>query len=132
MLHLKTFERFINESSIFELNEKIGDVNYRTDKFALVCLGGSIGGVRSFSIFVQGQMGSIYETGNDRTVLTETAKRMRKQLSPGERKYYGMNYTVIELTPNKIKEIEDLESKKQLTTNESTDTREINEACTRS
>jgi hypothetical protein len=63
-------------------------------------------------------MGSVIETGNDNEALKETAKRMRKQLSPGERKYYGMSYTVIELTPNKIKEIEYLQSKQAETANE--------------
>jgi hypothetical protein len=31
---------------------------------------------------------------------------MRKALSPGERKYYGMNYKVVELTAYKRKEID--------------------------
>ena len=81
-------------------------VNYQNDDFALVMLGGSIGSKTSLPIFVNGKMGSIVESGNNKEMLKEKAARMRKQLSAGERKHYGMSYTVVALTPAKIKEIE--------------------------
>jgi hypothetical protein len=100
----KTYPVTIKESEDF-LYE--GDVNYRQDPFALVRIGGSIGDRATYPVFAGGgNMGSIIETGNDKEALQEKATRMRKSLSPGERKYYGLNYKVIELTPRKIKEID--------------------------
>jgi hypothetical protein len=116
MKHTKNFNEFLNENKLFE-----GDVNYRSDKFALVFIGGSIGSRATYPIFVSGSMGSIIETGNDKDVLKETAARMRKQLSPGEKKYYGMNYTVIELTPRKIQDIDYLINKQSETNGEKTE-----------
>ena len=101
MNNLKTYEDFLFES---ELNE--ADVNYQTDQFALVLVGGSIGSKGSFPLFVSGQMASIFQTGNDKEELVEKKKRMNKQLSPGEKKYYGMSYKVIELTPSKRKDVD--------------------------
>lgn len=77
-----------------------------TGKYALVMLGGSIGSKAKHPVYVNGKLGSIIATSDGKEELTEKAKRMRKNLSEGERKYYGMNYTVIELTPSKLKEIE--------------------------
>ena len=101
MNNLITYEDFLFES---ELNE--ADVNYQTDQFALVLVGGSIGSKGSFPLFVSGQMASIFQTGNDKEELVEKKKRMNKQLSPGEKKYYGMSYKVIELTASKRKDVE--------------------------
>ena len=101
MKNIKTYEDFLLES---EINE--ADVNYQTDQFALVLVGGSIGSVGSFPLFVSGQMASIFQTGNDKEELDEKKKRMNKQLSPGEKKYYRMSYKVIELTPSKRKDID--------------------------
>jgi hypothetical protein len=92
-----------SEDFIFE-----GDVNYKSDKFALVSKGGSIGSKPKYPVFTGGKMASIIETSNDKEALKEKAKRMAKSLSPGERKYYGMGYSVIEITPSKVKEIEHL------------------------
>ena len=86
-------------------------INYQNDDFALVVLGGSIGSKTSLPIFVNGKMGSIVESGNNKEMLKEKAARMRKQLSAGERKHYGMSYTVVALTPAKVKEIERLKNK---------------------
>jgi hypothetical protein len=117
MNNLYTFNEFLNEEARFTLLLE-GEVNLQTDKFALVFVGGSIGQSRQYPIFIGGSIGSIYETGNDKEALKEKAKRMRKNLSPGERKYYGMNYTVIELTPSKIKDVNYLLSKRQETEKE--------------
>jgi hypothetical protein len=101
MKNIQTYEDFLFES---EINE--ADVNYQTDQFALVLVGGSIGSKGSFPLFVSGQMASIFHTGNNKEELVEKKKRMNKQLSPGEKKYYGMAYKVIELTASKRKEVD--------------------------
>jgi hypothetical protein len=109
MKHINTFESFLSESE--SVNQEIlaeGDVNYKTDKFALVSKGGSIGSRADYPVFVSGKMGSIIETSNDKEALKEKSKRMTKSLSPGERKYYGLGYTVIEIKPSTIKQIDDL------------------------
>ena len=94
---MKTFLETLNE----------GEINYKTDKYALVLAGGSLGsGRNSLNCFVGSGMASIIETGNDKDELVETKKRRNKQLSPGEKSYYKMSYKVIELTPAKIKEID--------------------------
>jgi hypothetical protein len=90
----------ISESSKIDLN----------DKYALVLVGGSIGTTFN-NVFVGGQMGTIFKTSNDKDDLVDSKKRMNKQLSPGEKGYYGMSYKVIELTPRVKKTIEDLASK---------------------
>lgn len=110
-IQLKSFTEFINESKEFESLLE-GDVNYKSDKYALVLTGGSIGAQKSFPIFVSGMWASITETGNDKDSLVEKKKRMNKILSPGEKKYYGMSYKVIELTPAKIKEVDSLIAKR--------------------
>lgn len=92
-----------SEDFIFE-----GDVNYKSDKFALVRKGGSIGSKSEYPVFMSGKMASIIETSNDKEALKEKAKRMTKSLSPGERKYYGVGYSVIEITPKRVKEIDNL------------------------
>ena len=99
----KTYPVTIKESEDF-LYE--GEVNYRQDPYALIRIGGSIGDKAAYPVFAGRDMGSIIETGSDKEALVEKAAHMRKSLSPGERKYYGLNYKVIELTPRKIKEIE--------------------------
>lgn len=110
----KEFEQFqktakANLSESEYVNQDIlveGDVNYKTDKFALVSKGGSIGSIANYPVFISGKMGSIIETGNDKEALKEKAKRMTKSLSPGERKYYGVGYAVIEIKPSTIKQID--------------------------
>ena len=102
MNHLPTFEQFLNESNEDFVSE---GVNYTSDKFALVSIGGSLATERDIPIFVSGRFGTIVETGNDKDVLKEKASRLRKGLSSGERKHYGYDYKVIELTPAKVKSI---------------------------
>lgn len=102
MKNIKSFEDFIYESLINE-----GDINYKTDQFALVLVGGSIGRKVTYPVFVGHQYASISETGNDKEALVEKKKRMNKLLSPGEKKYYGMSYKVIELTNARRKDVDD-------------------------
>lgn len=120
----------VYEAEGFDMSDDVNEseVNYTSDKFALVFVGGSIGQRASTPIFVKGQMGSVSETGNDKEVLKEKAARLRKQLSAGERKYYGMNYTVIELTPSKVKEIDYLKSQQQASNADSVEESEVFES----
>lgn len=110
MSKILTYDEFLNESNNIEALLE-GDVNYQSDQFALVMIGGSIGSKGSAPIFIGRDMGNIIETSNDKDSLVEKAKRMRKALSPGERKYYGLNYKVVELTAYKRKEVDYLISK---------------------
>jgi hypothetical protein len=105
----KMFSHFFKKTKM----EKGGNIPQElySAKYALVSLGGSIGSKKSLPVFVNRKMGNIIGFSNDRQELKETANRMRKSLSPGERKYYGMSYTVIDLTPYKIKEVESLREK---------------------
>lgn len=63
-------------------------------------------------------MCNITETSDDLESLKEKAKRINKNLSPGEKKYYGMKYSVIGLSPSKIKEIQYLLDKQNDNTEE--------------
>ena len=109
MKHIKDFDGFLNES-----NERIfeEEIDYKSHQFAIVLVGGSIGATDSFPVFVRGQWGTIVGTSNDKEELKVKAKRMNKYLSPGERKYYRMKYTVVELTRSKVKEIDELINKR--------------------
>lgn len=100
----KLHEQELYESADHNLYES--EINYQTDEFALVRVGGSIGSKGSYPVYAAGKMGTVVETSNDKEDLKTKAKSMRKSLSPGERSYYGMNYTVITLTNSKRKEIE--------------------------
>ena len=79
-----------------------------SEKFALVRKGGSIGTISRITVpvFVTGgRQGEVLKTGNNKEVLQAEAKQLRKYLSSTEKSYYGLGYTVVELTPAKIKEI---------------------------
>lgn len=105
--HIPTFEEFINEST-----EPISEaINHKSDKYALVSIGGPIKYKKDLIVFVGGRIGVIMETNDDNEMLKEKAKRLRKQLSTGEKEYYGMNYRVIELTSRKLNVIENLNRK---------------------
>jgi hypothetical protein len=81
-------ESKVNEGEDIDLNQK----------YALVCIGGSIGSKNEYPVFVGRDNGSIVETGDDKDTLAETKKRRNSQLTPGEKSYYGMKYKVIEIT----------------------------------
>lgn len=79
-----------------------------SNQFALVFYGGSIGATKNFPVFIKGGVGSVITTGNDKETLKADAKRKTKQLSAGEKSYYKMGYSVIELTPKKVEQIKSL------------------------
>ncbi|MCK9576033.1 MAG: hypothetical protein WC979_00530 [Candidatus Pacearchaeota archaeon] len=101
----KSLDEFINESAVNE-----GEINL-DNKYALVCMGGSIGrGNISYPVFVGRDQGCIVETGDDKDAMVETKKRRNKTLSPGEKSYYGMSYKVIEITNSVRKTIDSLKA----------------------
>lgn len=110
MRHIQSFDGFLSESDLHLFEEE--EINYKAHQFAIVLVGGSIGGTKGFPVFVRGSWGTIVETSNDKEALKAKAKMMRKNLSPGDRKYYHMDYTVVQMTPSKVKEIDELISKR--------------------
>ena len=66
--------------------------------FAVVRLGGSIGGIAGRDTYrVGNRSGVIIKRGLTRTEAKALAKRRRKQLSPGEKGYYRMSYRTVEI-----------------------------------
>ena len=97
----------LNDFTLHESNLICEDeVNYKEDQYALVFVGGSIGQTNNYPLFAGHLMASIVKTSNDKDELVEEKKRRNKNLSPGEKKYYGMSYKVIELTNSKRKEVD--------------------------
>jgi len=99
-----------------QLNEATVDLKH---KYALVRIGGSIGEGAPYPIWAKGGIGTVIETGDDFETLKAEAARRRKGLSPGEKKHYGMSYTAIELTPYKVKGIQQLKDAREKSKNES-------------
>lgn len=62
--------------------------------YAVLMSGGSIGGV-SQSKRYKGKV--IYKDGLTKTEAMDLAKRKRHGLSPGERHYYKIRYSVVEI-----------------------------------
>lgn len=75
----------------FLLNES--DINEDNVKYAVIRLGGSVG--ETITVGPK----DIFDNKED---AKESAKVSNKLLSPGDKKYYGIKYTVIELTPKNI------------------------------
>jgi hypothetical protein len=97
MQHIKLFEDFVNE-----INE---NANY-----AVMLTGGSIGD-KSRPRDAKGYAGM--DVAKDETLMTlddakAKAKRMNANMSPGEKKHYGLKYVVVPVKGGKfIKESED-------------------------
>ena len=69
--------------------------NINIDKeYAVIEKGGSIGG--GSRKLIPGK-GVVVATFDDKEEAKEYAKRRRKSLTPGEKSYYGMGYSVIKL-----------------------------------
>lgn len=74
------------------------------EKYAVLMTGGSLGEQDKGDYYRVGSVfGKLYKQDLSKEEATEIAKRMRKSLSPGERKYYGINYRVVPM--NKLKKI---------------------------
>lgn len=102
---LQNYKNWLFENKIEALNESEVDLS---QEFAIVRTGGSIGNNSAFPMPVGGEIGTVIQTSNDDLELKDIAKRYRKQLSPGEKKYYGIRYLVIRLTNGKRKQSAEL------------------------
>jgi len=92
-----------HQTSVEMLNESEDKINLK-DKFAFIQFGGSIGELaRGIGGFKDSKNFTIFSTGNDEEALKEKAKRYNKMRSPGEKSYYKIFYTVIELNDSTIK-----------------------------
>lgn len=90
MKYIKLFEQFVDEDN-------------SSEKYSVVLLGGSIGDKRIRSIKqLKGESvidtDSLYDSLND---AKAKAKRMNKILSPGDKKYYGLKYTIAKVVDGK-------------------------------
>lgn len=81
------------------------NINYKSDKYALVKLGEIKGSHNSLPVFVGQSMGVLLETSNDESSLIEKSKRLINELSTAHKLSSGISYKVIELTPAKVNEI---------------------------
>jgi len=102
---LQNYKNWLFETKIGVLNESDVDLS---QEFAIVRTGGSIGNKPEFPMPVGGEIGTVIQTSDDDLELKEIAKRYRKNLSPGEKKYYGIRYLVIRLTNSKRKQSDEL------------------------
>lgn len=91
-----------------ELKESLNEAT----EYAVMLIGGSIGD-KSRPRDSRGYIGvemNADETLYSKTDAKETAKRMNKGLSPGERGYYGLKYVVVPVSNGKfVREAEDLD-----------------------
>ena len=90
---------YVDES----LNEALHDDWSIGHEYGVFRTGGSIGEKHGVVANLGGEVGILVSTFNDEKDANEYAKRMKKYLSPGERKYYGMSYKVKKLD-SRIKE----------------------------
>ena len=88
------------ETIVHTVKEASDDVD-TSKPFGVVSTGGSIGSNSGPNV-IMGK-GRLVKTFDDEGDAKAYAKRMRKLLSPGEKKHYGMSYKFIELTPNILK-----------------------------
>lgn len=77
---------------------KFGDLDFN-NSFVLIREGGSIGSNNN-NTFIPHFRGNAYKTSNNKEELKELVKYKNSKLSPGEKKYYGIKYSVKEVTPS--------------------------------
>ena len=66
------------------------------EKYGVLQTGGSIGEQNKDTYYHVGSVfGTLVKQDMSKDEATEFAKNRRKRLSPGERKYYGINYRVV-------------------------------------
>lgn len=75
-----------------------------TEQYIVKMVGGSVGTKNPSN--AKGYKG--YKLTDEDTLMSqekakEKAKRMNKNLSPGEKKYYGIKYVVLKVEGNKVK-----------------------------
>jgi hypothetical protein len=100
MKHVKLFEAFINEA----MNPSVAETAVNeAEQYAVVLTGGSIGD-KPRPRDARGYVGM--DASNEELLTKEKAsekvKRMNKDLSPGEKKYYKLRYIVVPVKDNKF------------------------------
>lgn len=73
------------------------------ERYCVIQVGGSIGEQSKFNYLLGNQPCRISRDNMTAEEAKENAKRMRKFLTPGERKYYGISYKAVLFS--KLKEI---------------------------
>lgn len=101
----------MNHANDNDLSEN-SNINYKSDKFALVKLGEIKGSHNSLPVFVGQSMGVLLETSNDESALIEKSRRLINELNTAQKISSGVSYKVIELTPAKVNEISNFVSYK--------------------
>ena len=101
---MKDIKNFLFESEN-DVNANDADRELLPDdeRYCVVQTGGSIGEQSSFKYRLGGQACRITRDNMTAEEAKEYAKRMRKFLTPGERKYYGITYKSVLFS--KLKEI---------------------------
>ena len=75
------------------------------EKYGVIQTGGTIGEHNKDTYYHVGSVfGTLVKQDVSKDEATEFAKNRRKRLSPGERKYYGINYRVVPMS--KLKKVE--------------------------
>lgn len=92
-------EQEVEKEESKELSEMPGD-----EKYGVLQTGGSIGEQNRDTYYHVGSVfGTLVKQDVSKDEATEFAKNRRKRLSPGERKYYGINYRVVPMS--KLKKV---------------------------
>ena len=92
-------EQEVEKEESKELSEMPGD-----EKYGVLQTGGSIGEQNRDTYYHVGSVfGTLVKQDVSKDEATEFAKKRRKRLSPGERKYYGINYRVVPMS--KLKKV---------------------------
>lgn len=98
-LLLESEEAEIKKEEVKELSKMPDD-----EKYGVIRTGGSIGEHNKDTYYHVGSVfGTLEQQDLSKDDAIEYAKRSRKFLSPGERKYYGINYRVIPMS--KLKKV---------------------------
>ena len=75
------------------------------EKYGVILTGGAIGEKNKDTYYHAGSVfGTLVKQDISKDEATEYAKSRRKHLSPGECKYYGINYRVVPMS--KLKKVE--------------------------
>ena len=98
---MKNIKNFINENYIVENENDVTSEDAKREllpddeRYCVIQVGGSIGEQSSFKYRLGSQACRITRDNMTAEEAKEYAKRMRKFLTPGERKYYGISYKAV-------------------------------------
>ena len=109
---MKSLKDMFNESLVYETEEQEVEKEEskelsempEDEKYGVLQTGGSIGEQNRDTYYHVGSVfGTLVKQDVSKDEATEFAKNRRKRLSPGERKYYGINYRVVPMS--KLKKV---------------------------